>query len=255
MRIVSWNVNGLRSILKKDFSGAVSFLKPDILCLQETRVNQEAIATIDFECSNLMFNNANRKGYSGTAIFSKLDTIAVDSNTVLDSTTGEKEGRVIVVEYDKFFLVNVYTPNSKPDLSRLEFRQKIWDPEFLKLLLKLESTKPVIACGDFNVAHQEIDLENPDHNHFSNGFTDEERSGFSNYIASGFLDSYRHFYPEEKKAYSWWSYRMKSRERNVGWRLDYILISRKLQGYVDGVFIFNNVYGSDHAPVGIDIRL
>ncbi|MDR1458431.1 MAG: exodeoxyribonuclease III [Puniceicoccales bacterium] len=255
MRIISWNVNGLRSVIKKDFSGAISFLKPDILCLQETRVFEEAISAIDFGFNRPIFNSAKRKGYSGTAIFSNPDALAVNLNTIPEETIDEQEGRIIVSEYDNFFLVNVYTPNSKSNLSRLDFRYKVWDVEFLKLLKKLESMKPVIACGDFNVAHEEIDLEHPADNHFSNGFTDEERSGFSNYITNGFIDSYRYFYPEKSKAYSWWSYRMNSRERNVGWRLDYILISKRLLNHVRAAFIFTDVQGSDHAPVGIDMEL
>lgn len=242
-------------MMKKDFSGVISSINPDILCLQETKMNQEVDPIIDLGFHHMVFNSAKRKGYSGTAIFSNPDILAVDSNTAPESTIDEQEGRVIVSEYDNFFLVNVYTPNSKSDLSRLEFRHKIWDVEFLRLLLRLESMKPVIACGDFNVAHQEIDLEYPNNNHLSNGFTDEERLGFSNYIANNFVDSYRYFYPEKKKAYSWWSYRMKSRERNVGWRLDYVLVSKKLLNLIQSVFIFSKIYGSDHAPVGIDVDL
>jgi exodeoxyribonuclease-3 len=252
MRIVSWNVNGLRAILRKNFREAIDEMRPDILCLQEIKADRASIPEIDLRDYWKIFNPAVRKGYSGTAVFSKIEPWSANCQTSLDGLTNDWEGRVILLEYEKFFLVNVYTPNSGSALGRLEFRSKIWDVEMLKMLLNLRKTKPVVLCGDMNVARGEIDLTNPDDNHFSAGFTDEERRGMGNLLANFGIDTFRHFYPNEKKCYSWWSYRARSRERNVGWRIDYVIVDKSLENSLKSAFIANGVYGSDHAPVGID---
>ena len=255
MRIVSWNINGLRAILKKNFCGSVQKISPDILCLQETRVDQSSVPAIELDGFTKFFNSAEKRGYSGTALFSKIQPINVSTNTEIDALIEPKEGRVILAEYEKFYLINVYTPNSGAELSRLAFRHEIWDKEMLRFTTELRKTKPVILCGDMNVAHEEIDLSNPDANHFSAGFTDEEREGMSNYISSFGIDSFRKFFPNSKDSSSWWSYRMRSRERNVGWRIDYIIVDRLIEKNIKSAFIYKDILGSDHAPVGIDLAI
>lgn len=259
IKIISWNVNGLRSVINKNvFFEFIDAEKPDILCLQETKANKDQVE-VDLEDYIEFWNAAEKKGYSGTAAFSKIKPLSVsynfeDFDEKLESVDyyGDalNEGRVITLEFEEFYLVNVYTPNSKPNLERLEFRHKFWDPFFLKYLKSLEDKKPVIVCGDFNVAHKEIDLARPDANHKSAGFTDEEREGFDNYIKNNLIDTFRMF-NQEGGHYTWWSNFARSRERNVGWRIDYVLVSKKLQDRVKDAFILPQVMGSDHCPVGI----
>ncbi|MDR1590672.1 MAG: exodeoxyribonuclease III [Puniceicoccales bacterium] len=285
MRIISWNVNGLRAILTKNCERDLLRLDPDILCLQEIKVKPAQLPTLDFwpQFAFKYFHSAERPGYSGTAIFSKSElTIAFTGNDRGDTShvpcgTSEEvqrdgeilrqyivtpdaliepqEGRVQVADCGDFFLVNVYTPNANggAELARLSFRHRIWDPAFFAFLTKLRVQKPVIICGDFNVAHQEIDLAHPERNHFSAGFTDEEREGFSRYIAHGFSDIFRQFYPDKPDCYTWWSYRMRARQRNVGWRIDYFLTSETISRCVKSVEIYNTILGSDHAPIGVDL--
>jgi exodeoxyribonuclease-3 len=255
MRIISWNINGLRAILGKNFYDAVHEMRPDILCLQEIKVDKNAVPNVELPGFSQIFNHAVRKGYSGTAVFSRIEPKSVDCATALDRLTGVSEGRVIVVEYDTFYLVNVYVPNSGEELRRLEFRHMVWDVETLKMLQNLSIVKPVILCGDMNVAHQEIDLENPESNHFFPGFTDQEREGMTNLLTQFGVDTFRKFYPNEKKCYSWWSYRTRSRERNIGWRIDYVIVDKLIMDRVKSAFIMSDIFGSDHAPVGIDINL
>ncbi|MDR3144381.1 MAG: exodeoxyribonuclease III [Puniceicoccales bacterium] len=255
MRIVSWNVNGLRAILKKNFHESMAALSPDILCLQETKVDSASIPEINLPGYAKIFNCAERRGYSGTAIFSKIEPMSVNCNTPLDGLTGISEGRVIVAEYETFSLVNVYTPNSGSELKRLSFRHDVWDVEMLKMLLKISETKAAILCGDMNVAHEEIDLANPQGNHFSAGFTDEERSGMENLLKNFGVDTFRKFFPTREKCYSWWSYRSGARDRNVGWRIDYVIVDRAIENAVKDAFIAGSILGSDHAPVGIDVNL
>ncbi|MDR1232885.1 MAG: exodeoxyribonuclease III [Puniceicoccales bacterium] len=255
MRIVSWNVNGLRAILGKNFHEMIEELQPNILCLQEIKVDSGAIPKIELPGYVKIFNSAIRKGYAGTAVFSKVQPKNVNCKTYLDTLTDIHEGRVILVEYETFYLVNVYVPNSGSELRRLGFRYRIWDVETLQMLQDLKTFKPVILCGDMNVAHGEIDLENPNTNHFSAGFTDEEREGMTNLLKHFGVDTFRKFYPGKEKCYSWWSYRMRARERNVGWRIDYIIVDERVEEMVKSAFIATNILGSDHAPVGIDIAL
>lgn len=253
MRIISWNVNGLRAILKKDFLADISLMRPDILCLQEIKVTPELIPQFDLDGFDKFYNSAVRKGYSGTAVFSNITPKNVNTKTSIDAEIYPQEGRVIVAEYDDFFLITVYTPNSGGELDRLPFRSKIWDIKFSKFLKTLD--KPIILCGDLNVAREEIDIKNPESNHFSPGFTDEERFGINNLIKENDLvDTFRYFYPTVVDAYSWWSYRAMSRARNVGWRIDYVLVSRALISRVKNAFIYKDIFGSDHAPVGIDLN-
>ncbi|MDR1401603.1 MAG: exodeoxyribonuclease III [Puniceicoccales bacterium] len=257
MRIVSWNVNGLRAILGKNFHEALASVNPDILCLQEIKIDEHSLARMKLDTSpyGSIFNPAQRKGYSGTAIFTKISPQSVDCNTKLDGLIEVPEGRVILAEYANFYLINVYTPNSGGNLQRLQFRHETWDVEMLKTLQNLRKVKPVILCGDMNVAHREIDLENPAENHFSPGFTDEEREGMTNFLDNFGIDAFRKFYPYSAKRYSWWSYRMRARERNVGWRIDYTLVDRAIEDRIQSAFIRDDILGSDHAPVGIDIDL
>jgi exodeoxyribonuclease-3 len=254
MRIISWNVNGLRAILKKNFAASVHHLDPTVLCLQEIKADALSIPPIDLPDYYQFFNPAKRKGYSGTAIFSKIQPIAVNCNTRLDELTEISEGRVMVADFGKFFVVNVYTPNSGAELRRLQFRHEIWDVEMLKFLLELREQKPVIVCGDMNVAREEIDLSYPNGNHFSAGFTDEERAGIANLLNFFGIDTFRKFYPNKPECYTWWSYRAGARARNIGWRIDYVLASQAIVGSIESAFIAAEVLGSDHAPVGITIR-
>lgn len=248
MKLVSWNVNGIRAILKKNFLSYVASENPDILCLQETKARQEQVEAILPEYKHQFWNAAERPGYSGTAIFSKQKPIEV--NLGIGIKEHDTEGRVITLELPKFFLVNVYTPNSGNELKRLDYRQT-WDKAFAKYVAGLQKTKPVVTCGDFNVAHEEIDLARPDENHLSAGFTDQERDGFRNLLKIGLIDSFRHQYPGRENAYSWWSYRTAARERNIGWRIDYFCCSQALQKQIKDAFICAQVLGSDHCPVGL----
>ena len=258
MKICSWNVNGLRAVIRK---GALdTFLeseKPDIICLQEIKSKKDQVE-VDFSEYVEVWNPAERAGYAGTAIFVKngipfsrvnLEEFKCEDNYGDVAT----EGRIIVLEFLKFFLVTVYTPNSKRDLSRLSLREKTWDPEFLKLLKNLEEKKPVVVCGDFNAAHEEIDLARPNDNHHNAGFTDEERKGISNLIEAGFVDTFRNFHPEEIK-YSWWSNLGHAREKNVGWRIDYFFVSKSFLGKVSSAEIHDEFFGSDHCPISIEVK-
>lgn len=258
MKIYSWNVNGLRAVLRK---GALQdFIKkeqPDILCLQETKAKQGQ-AEVDFPKYEELWNSAERPGYAGTAIFTKVKPISVrndlPTNKDLQDQFGDPltEGRVLTAEFEKFFLVNVYTPNSKDGLKRLGLREKLWDPEFLKYLKELERTKPVVVCGDFNAAHEEVDLARPKTNHHSAGFTDEERRGITNYINAGLIDTFRTLHPEEIR-YTWWSHWGQARANNVGWRIDYFFISESLRKNLKSAEIYEKYVGSDHCPISIEL--
>ena len=246
---VSWNVNGLRACRKKTFDKFVEQVSPDFLCLQEVKLNPDAIPEEDFGYAFTQFHLAEKNGYSGTAIFSKQEPLSVALDFPDGSHVGE--GRMITCEYDGFYLVNVYVPNSKGDLSRLPHRYDSWDPDLKDYLIDLRTKKPVVLCGDPNVAHREIDLANPKTNRRNAGFTDEEREGISNLLAEGFLDSFRHLHPEETGAYSWWSYRAGARARNVGWRIDYFVTSDDLATSIREATIHPEWEGSDHCPVGL----
>ncbi len=262
IKLVSWNVNGIRAVIRKDvFLPFIKQENPDILCLQETKA-QQGQAEIDLPQYEEYWNSAERKGYAGTAVFSKIKPLSIifDIPGVkpgsLEDSFGDtqKEGRVTTLEFPSYFLVTVYTPNSKRDLARKDYRHKKWDPAFLQFMKKLEKTKPVIFCGDLNVAHKEIDLARPKDNVKNAGFTPEEREGCDNIVSSGFVDTYRHLNPDKEGQYSWWSHFAKSRERNIGWRIDYFFTSRNLTSSVEDAFIRPDVLGSDHAPVGIVIK-
>jgi exodeoxyribonuclease-3 len=250
---ISWNVNGLRACRKKTFDTFVEDVFPDILCLQEVKLNPTAIPPEDFGYSFRHYHLAEKNGYSGTAIFSKTQPLDVTEDFPDGQHTGE--GRMITCEYEGFYLVNVYVPNSKGDLSRLGYRYDSWDPDLKDYLLDLRTKKPVILCGDLNVAHREIDLANSKTNRKSAGFTDQEREGISNLLAEGFLDTFRHLYPDQENAYSWWSYRAGARARNVGWRIDYFVVSDDLATSVRDATIHAQVEGSDHCPVGLSLNL
>jgi len=259
IKILSWNVNGLRAVLKKGFIDYIRQENADIVCLQETKA-MRGQAEFDLPEYTEYWNSAERKGYSGTAIFTKEKPINVingleDSTEFLDSYgDANKEGRVITAEFEKFFLVTVYTPNAKGDLSRLDYRHKVWDPAFLKHVKKLEEKKPVIFCGDLNVAHQEIDLARPDTNHENHGFTDQEREGFTNFVNAGLIDTFRMF-NNEGGNYTWWAPFGGARQKNTGWRIDYFLASESLRKNITGAFIRSQQMGSDHCPVGLELEI
>lgn len=253
MKIVSFNVNGIRAIMKKEFTSSVDALNPDILCLQETKAQdlqvEEALASING--FHLSANSATKKGYSGTAILSKVKPLSIQND--MGIAKHDEEGRVICAEFEDFYLVNVYVPNSGSDLKRLSYRQE-WDKDFNAYLKELEKTKPVVVCGDFNVAHRDIDLANPKPNYNkSAGYMQEEIDGMNAYLGNGFVDTFRHFHPEQVK-YSWWSYRAGARERNVGWRIDYFLVSEAFLPNVSNAEIHNEIMGSDHCPVSINVK-
>ncbi len=252
MRIISWNVNGIRAIAAKGFADIVKEMNCDIICLQETKAQDDQVreAVANLEGFHMYTNSAEKKGYSSTAIFSKIKPIAVTND--MGIAEHDKEGRVIAAEFEKFFVVTVYVPNSKSELERLDYRQQ-WDKDFLNYLKSLEKKKPVIVCGDMNVAHQAIDLKHPKANYNkSAGYTQIEIDGMTNFINAGLIDSYRHFYPE-KIEYTWWSYRAGARAKNVGWRIDYFLVSNNYLPQVKDSFVLHQVMGSDHCPVGIDL--
>jgi len=253
MRIISWNVNGIRAIAGKGFADEIKKMNCDIFCLQETKAQDEQVreAVADLQGYHIYTNSAEKKGYSSTAIFSKVKPISVTND--MGIAEHDKEGRVIAAEYEKFYVVTVYVPNSKSELERLDYRQQ-WDRDFLNYLKNLEKKKPVIVCGDMNVAHQAIDLKHPKANYNkSAGYTQIEIDGMSNFVKAGLIDSYRHFYPE-KIEYTWWSYRAGARAKNVGWRIDYFLVSESLLPQLTDSFILHQVMGSDHCPVGIDLK-
>jgi len=250
VKLISWNVNGLRSVLRKNFLSYLAREKPDVLCLQEIKCHPQDIEPAWPARYETYWNPADKKGYSGTAILTKVHPKAVKLHMGVDEH--DHEGRILTAEYTNFFLVNAYVPNSKRDLSRLPYRQK-WDRDFLSYLKRLEKKKPVIFCGDLNVAHQEIDLTHPKANVHNHGFTPQERSGFDAFVKAGFLDSFREF-ENAGGHYTWWSVGNDARARNVGWRIDYFLISRALRPRLQKAWIRSKVLGSDHCPVGIELR-
>ena len=245
MKLISWNVNGIRACRQKGFDDVFRQLDADIFCLQETKC-QEGQVELEFPGYESYWNYAQKKGYSGTAVFTRKTPLSVTYGIGMEEH--DNEGRVITLEFENFYLVNVYVPNSKEELARLDYRV-VWETDFRKYILSLDEKKPVIYCGDLNVAHKEIDLKNPSTNHRSAGFTDEEREELTKTLASGFTDSYRYLYPDVKDIYSWWSYRFKSRERNTGWRIDYFLVSNKIKDKIKDAKIHCDIYGSDHCPV------
>ncbi len=254
MRVVSWNVNGIRAVLKKDFATSFEHLSADIMCFQETKAqcDQVAEAIGDIEGFHLVSHSAIKKGYSGTAILSRVAPLSVKYG--IDIEEHDQEGRVIAAEFEHFFLITVYTPNSGNTLKRLPYRQE-WDSAFLSYVKRLEETKPVLICGDLNVAHKDIDLARPKPNYNkSAGYTQAEIDAIDNFVKEGYTDTFRYHHPEEVK-YSWWSYRAGARERNVGWRIDYFLASKEMMPMVKGADIHNDVFGSDHCPVSVDLSV
>lgn len=255
MKLISWNVNGLRAVVTKGFKEFFDNVDADIFCLQETKLQEEQVdenIKSIFNGYNEYWNCAEKKGYSGTAVFSKLKPINVTYGIGIEEH--DKEGRVITLEFDKFYLVNCYTPNSKRELERLNYRMQ-WEDAFRNYLLKLNETKPVIMCGDLNVAHNEIDLKNPKTNHRNAGFTDEERGKMTELLNAGFTDSFRYLYPEKEGCYSWWSYMFHAREKNAGWRIDYFIVSNSINKNIKESTIYSDIMGSDHCPVGIEIEI
>ena len=250
MKLVSWNVNGLRAIYKKGFEESFKKLDADIFCIQETKM-QEGQIELDLQGYYQYYNYAERKGYSGTAIFTKKEPLNVEYGIGIEEH--DKEGRVITLEFDRFYMVNCYTPNSGRELARLEYRMT-WEDEFKKYLIKLDKQKPVIICGDLNVAHTEIDLKNPKSNRKNAGFTDEERSKIEELLNSGFTDSFRKMYPDKEGAYTWWSYMFNARANNAGWRIDYFLVSDRISKNIKDAYIYSEIMGSDHCPVGLEIE-
>ncbi|KHD16574.1 exodeoxyribonuclease III [Clostridium butyricum] len=250
-KLISWNVNGLRACVKKGFLDYFNEMDADIFCVQETKL-QEGQIDLELEGYYDYWNYAEKKGYSGTAIFTKEKPISVKMGLGIEEH--DNEGRVITLEYDKFFLVNVYTPNSQQKLARLEYRMS-WEDVFRNYLKDLERNKPVILCGDLNVAHKEIDLKNPSSNRKNAGFSDEERSKMSELLNSGFTDTFRYFYPDIEGVYSWWSYRFNARANNAGWRIDYFIVSQSLNDKLEDAKIHTSIEGSDHCPVELEINL
>lgn len=253
LKLVSWNVNGLRAVMKKEPSFPEIFEQAcaDIFALQETKL-QEGQLKIDFPGYYQTWNYAERKGYSGTAVFSREEPRQVIRE--IGCEFADNEGRVCALEFENYWFVDVYTPNSKNGLLRLDERM-VWDKDYREFLARLAEEKPVVTCGDFNVAHEEIDLKNPDTNHMNAGFSDEERAGFGQLLDAGFTDSFRSLYPNQTDAYSWWSYRMRARERNVGWRIDYFLVSNRVADRIVDSRILSDIYGSDHCPIELTITL
>ena len=252
MKLVSWNVNGLRAVLNKGFADFVNSVDADVICLQETKAMPEQVDAPCLEDGwHGYWNSAVKKGYSGTAVFSREEPLSCQNGFGIEEH--DQEGRVISLEYPDFYLVNVYTPNAQNELKRLPYRQQ-WDAAFLDHLQNLEERKPVIFCGDLNVAHQEIDLARPKANRKNPGFSDEEREGFGRILDAGFIDTYRHFYPDRAEAYSWWSYRANARAKNIGWRIDYFGASQALESRLGEASILADVLGSDHCPVTLSLK-
>ncbi len=251
MKLISWNVNGIRACVNKGFEDFFKQIDADIFCIQETKCQPNQIQ-LEFEGYKSYWNSAERKGYSGTAIFTKKEPLNISYGIGIEEH--DNEGRVITLEFKKFYMVTIYTPNSKRGLERLEYRQ-IWEDEVRKYLLKLNKRKPVIMCGDLNVAHKEIDLKNPKSNRGNAGFTDEERYKMTQLLESGFTDTFRYIYPKKEEAYSWWSYMGRSRERNIGWRIDYFIVSKDIETKIKEAMIYPEIMGSDHCPVGLEIKL
>ena len=250
MKLITWNVNGLRAVYKKGFEDFFYNINADIFCVQETKMQEDQL---NFALPNYphFFNSAVKKGYSGTAIFTKREPLNVTYGIGIPEH--DTEGRVITLEFENFFMVNCYTPNSQRELTRLNYRMN-WEDDFRNYLLNLDQIKPVIMCGDLNVAHEEIDLKNPKTNHNSAGFTDEERNKMTELLNSGFVDTYRLIHPTETNCYTWWSYMMKAREKNIGWRIDYFIVSERLKNLVKDVKIHSNIMGSDHCPVELVLK-
>lgn len=251
MKFISWNVNGLRASLKKGFMESFKNLDADIFCVQETKMQPEQ-AILDLPGYKQYWNSAERKGYSGTAVFSRIIPLNVTYGIGIDEH--DHEGRVITLELDNAYLVTVYTPNSKRELERLAYRME-WEDAFRQYLMELDRNKPVIVCGDLNVAHTEIDLKNPKTNHHNAGFTDDEREKFSKLLNSGFIDTFRTLYPDKACIYTWWSYLRKARDNNAGWRIDYFLTSKRLKNNIVEASIHNEIFGSDHCPVGLELNI
>ena len=250
MRFVSWNVNGLRACLTKGFMESFRDMDADVFCLQETKM-QEGQAILDLPGYKQFWNSAERKGYSGTAIFTRVEPIDVTYGIGIEEH--DHEGRVITMEFENYYLVTVYTPNSQKELARLAYRMT-WEEAFKDYVCGLDKKKPVIICGDLNVAHKEIDLKNPKTNHKNAGFTDDERQKFTELLQAGFTDTFRKVYPDVTGAYTWWSYLRKARANNAGWRIDYFLISNRLDDKIESATIYNEIFGSDHCPVGLELK-
>lgn len=255
MKLISWNVNGLRAVINKGFKDFFKEVDADIFSIQETKMQEaqlnETILQI-FEGYNAYWNSAEKKGYSGTAIFTKQKPLNVTYG--IGKEEHDKEGRVITLEFEKFYMVNIYTPNSKRELERLDYRQ-IWEDEIRAYLLDLSTKKPVVMCGDLNVAHNEIDLKNPKTNRKNAGFTDEERAKMTELLNAGFIDTFRYKYPEVEGKYSWWSYMFHAREKNAGWRIDYFIVSESLKDKIEDAKILDDIYGSDHCPIELDLNI
>jgi exodeoxyribonuclease III len=251
LRLISWNVNGLRACMEKGFMDFFARIDADIFCLQETKL-QEGKVCLQLEGYRQYWNHAEKKGYSGTAVFTRLEPVSVSYGIGIEDH--DIEGRVITLEFDCFYLVNVYTPNSRRELERLDYRMT-WEDAFRSFLLRLDACKPVIVCGDMNVAHREIDIKNAASNKNHSGFTLEERGKFTELLKAGFIDTFRYFYPDRKDAYTWWSYMLNVREKNVGWRIDYFCVSERLKEKLSGASLHTDVMGSDHCPVELSIDL
>ena len=251
MNLISWNVNGIRACVNKGFKDFFNTIDADIFCIQETKC-QEGQVELEFDGYQSYWNSAEKKGYSGTAIFTKKKPKNVSYGIGIEEH--DKEGRVITLEFDKFYMVDIYTPNSKRELERLDYRM-IWEDEIRNYLIDLNKTKPVIMCGDLNVAHEEIDLKNPKTNRKNAGFTDEERNKMTMLLKAGFTDTFRYLYPDKENAYSWWSYMGKAREKDIGWRIDYFIVSNDINKKIIDAKIYPEIMGSDHCPVGLDIKL
>ena len=251
MKLISWNVNGIRACITKGFEESFQKLDADIFCIQETKC-QENQVKLELPGYYQYWNFANRKGYSGTAVFTRQEPMNVVNGIGIEEH--DKEGRVITLEFEKFYLVTVYNFNSQSELKRLSYRME-WERDFLAYLLKLQEKKPVVCCGDLNVAHQDIDLKNPKSNRKNPGFTDEERECFTRVLQSGFIDTFRYFYPDQENIYSWWSYRFKAREKNAGWRIDYFIASPQLESRLEDGKIHTDILGSDHCPVELDLKI
>lgn len=251
MKLISWNVNGLRAVVGKGFLDIFNTLDADVFCLQETKLQAGQIA-LELPGYEQYWNYAQRKGYSGTAVFTRVKPVSVTCGLGIEEH--DTEGRVITVEYDKFYLVNVYTPNSKDGLARLSYRME-WEDAFRNYLKELEKTKPVVVCGDMNVAHEEIDLKNPKTNRKNAGFSDEERAKMTELLNAGFIDTFRYFYPDKTGEYSWWSYRFNARKNNAGWRIDYFLTSEILKDKLQSASIHQEIFGSDHCPVELELDI
>ena len=250
MKLISWNVNGIRACVQKGFLDFFKEVNADIFCIQESKL-QEGQINLEIEGYNQYWNYAEKKGYSGTAIFTKKEPLSVRYGLGIEEH--DKEGRVITLEFEEFFMITVYTPNSQNELARLDYRMK-WEDDFRDYLKSLEESKPVIVCGDLNVAHKEIDLKNPKTNRKNAGFTDEEREKFTTLLSSGFIDTFRYFYPDLKDTYSWWSYRFNARKNNAGWRIDYFIVSKALESKLESAKIHTEILGSDHCPVELVIK-